>query len=122
MVSGSNEFARKTGSNGLTIRPTGNTTISGILDVGSGSSSRIRSHAANNGYTGYAELNAASGWDMWINLETTYPNGGWVCFKINNDSHMQLPGSDNKVNIYKGTSINCNLDVGKDDVMRNTTI
>ena len=66
-------------------------------------------------------VNAASGWDMWINLATTYPNGGWVYFKINNDSYMQLSGSDNKVNIYKDTPISGNIDVGKDDVMLCTT-
>ena len=33
-------------------------------------------------------------------------------FKINNDDYMQLSGSDNKVNIYKDTSISGNLDVG----------
>ena len=32
-------------------------------------------------------------------------------FQINNDDHMQLPGSDNKVNIYKDTSISGNLNV-----------
>ena len=88
------------------------TTISGNLDVGSGSSSRIRSHASASGYTGYAELSIASPWDLWINLETTFPNGGWVYFKIHNDSYMQLSGSDNKVNVYKDASTSGNLDVG----------
>ena len=80
------------------------TTINYNLDVVSGTSSRIRSHASNNGYTGYSELNTASAWDMWINLSTTYPNGGWVYFQISNDNYMQLSGSDNKVNIYTDTT------------------
>ena len=74
-------------TNVLSVNQNGNTTVSGNLDVGSGSSSRIRSHASNNGYTGYAELNIASAWGLWINLETTYPNGGWVYFKINTDNY-----------------------------------
>ena len=62
------------------VSTTGDATISGNLDVGSGSSSRIRSHASASGYTGYSELNTASPWDLWINLQTTYPNGGWMYF------------------------------------------
>ena len=34
-------------------------------------------------------------------------------FRINNDSYMQLSGSDNKVNIYKDTSITRRLGVGE---------
>ena len=48
---------------------------------------------------------------MFLNLQTTYPNGGWMCFKINNDDYMQLPGSDNKVNIYEDAPISGNLNV-----------
>ena len=48
----------------LNIQSNCNTTISGNLDVGSGPSSRNRSHASNNGYTGYSELNTASAWDV----------------------------------------------------------
>ena len=107
-------------TNALTVNQNRNTSTNVNLDVGSGSSSRIRSHASNNGYTGYSELNTASAWDMWINLETTYPNGGWVYFKINNDSYIQLSGSDNKVNIYKDAPISGNLDVG--GIMNTTQI
>ena len=58
-------------------------------------------HLLRSGYTGYSELNAASAWDMWINLETTYPNGGWMHFQINNDNYMQLSGSTQTINYYK---------------------
>ena len=77
------------------------TTIAGNLDVGSGSYSRIRSHAATSGYTGYSELNAASAWDMWINLETTYLNGGWMYFQIKHVNLMQFSGSTQTINYYK---------------------
>ena len=59
-------------------------------------------------------MNAASSWDMFLNLETTYPNGGWMYFQIHGDSYMQLSGSDNKVNISKGTTIRGDLDVRVD--------
>ena len=58
--------------------------------------SRIRCNVDVNGYTGHAELRSAPSYDMYLNLNTTYPNGGWVYFKINNDDYMQLPGSDSK--------------------------
>ena len=89
-----------------------NVLTDGNLDVGSGGSLKFNVHAANNGYTGYAELKAQSSYDMYLNLSTTYPNGGWMYFKINGDSYLQLSGSDNKVNIYKDTTISGNLDVG----------
>ena len=50
---------------------------------------------------------------MFTNLSTTRTDGGWMDFKFNNDDYIQLPGSDNKVNIYKETSRSGNLDVGK---------
>ena len=87
--------------------------LPGMLDIGTSgyTNSRIRCNAEVNGYTGYAELKAASSYDMCINLSTTRTDGGWMHFKFNNDDYMQLPGSDNKVNIYKDTPICGNLDV-----------
>ena len=93
----------------------GDISLLGWLDIGTPgyTNSRIRCNADMGGYTGYAELRAANSYDMFLNLQTTYPNDGWVYFKINNDSYMQLPGSDNKVNIYKDTIIKGRLDVGE---------
>ena len=92
----------------------GDIDLPGMLDIGTSgyTNSRIRCNAVLNGYTGYAELRAASSWDMYINLQTTYPNGGWMYFKIDSDDYMQLSGSGNKVNIFKDTSISGDLDVG----------
>ena len=67
----------------------------------------------NGGYSGYAELRAYSSYDMFLNLSTTRTDGGWMYFKINNDDYIQLPGSYNKVNIYKDTPITGRLDVGE---------
>ena len=91
----------------------GNVSLPGHLDIGTTyTNSRIRCNANVAGYTGYAELNCASSYDLFLDLSTTRPNGGWVSFKINNDNYIQLSGSDNKVNSYKDTTININLDVG----------
>ena len=91
----------------------GNVTLPGHLDVGTtNTNSRIRCNAEVGGYTGCAELYAAGSYDMFLNLQTTYPNGGWMYVKINNDDYTQLPGSDNKVTTYKDTTTSGNLDVG----------
>ena len=50
---------------------------------------------------------------MFLNLSTTRTDCGWMYFKINNDDYVQLSGSDNKVNIYKATTISANLGVSK---------
>ena len=57
-----------------------------MLDIGTSgyTNSRIRCNAGIGGYTGYAELKAASSYDMFLNLNTTYPNGGWMYFNFNN--------------------------------------
>ena len=85
-----------------------------MLDIGTSgyTNSRTRCNADIGGYTGYAELRAASSYDMFLNLPTTRTDGGWMYFRINNDDYIQLSGSDNKVNIYKDTSISDSLDVG----------
>ena len=57
---------------------------------------------------------------MHLNLSTSRTNGGWMYFKINNGDYIQLSGSDNKVNIYKDTSISGNSDVG--GIMNTTKI
>ena len=85
-----------------------------MLDIGTSgnTNSRIRCNADVNGYAGYAEMGAASSYDMFLNLSTTRTDGGWVYFKINNDGFVQLSSSGNKVNIHKDTAISGNLDVG----------
>ena len=62
-------------------------------------SSRTRCNAELGGYTGDAELKAASSYDIFLDLPTIRTDGGWMHFKINNDDCLQLPGSDNKVTI-----------------------
>ena len=90
---------------------TGNVSLPGHLDIGTTyTSSRIRCNAELGGYTGYDELKAASSYDMFLNLSTTRTDGGWMYFKINNDDYIQLPGSDDKVSIYKDTTVSGNLD------------
>ena len=92
----------------------GDIELPGWLDIGTlgYTNSRIRCHADIGGHNGYAEVRAASSYDMYLNLSTTYTNGGWVYFKINSDNYMQLPGSANEVKNYKDTTIAGHLDVG----------
>ena len=86
------------------------------LDIGTSGStnSRLRCNADVRGYTGYAELRAATSYDMFLNLSTTRIDGGWMCFKIDNDGYIQLSSSGTKVNIYKDTSISSNLTINGD--------
>ena len=93
----------------------GDISLPGMLDICTSgyTNSRIRCNAELNGYTGYAELSAYPSCDMHLNLSTARTDGGWMYFKINNDDYIQLPGSDNKVNVYKGAAISRNVDVGK---------
>ena len=93
----------------------GDIELPGWLDIGTSgyTNSRIRCNADVGGHTGYAGLKANGSWDMFLNLQTTYPNGGWMYFKINDASYLQLSGSANKVGIYKDTSIEGRLDVGE---------
>ena len=72
-----------------------------MLDIGTSgyANPRIRCNAELGGYTGYAELRAASSYDMFTNLPTTRTDGGWVYFKINHDDYMQPSSSYNKINI-----------------------
>ena len=92
-----------------------------MLDIGTSgyTHSRIRCNADIGGYIGYAELRAAGSYGMYLNLNTTYPNGGWIYFKINNVAYIQLSGSGNKVIIYKDTSMSGNLEVGAGAVTSN---
>ena len=89
----------------------GDISLPGMLDTGTSgyTNPRIRCNANLGGYSGYAELNAASSYDMFLNLPTTRTDGGWMYFKINNDDYIQLPNSDNNVNIHKNTTISGNL-------------
>ena len=81
------------------IPGTGYISLPGMLDIGTSNytNSRIRCHANLCGYIGYAELQAANSYDMFINLSTTRTNGGWMYFKINNDDYIQLSCSNNKI-------------------------
>ena len=92
----------------------GDIPLPGMLDIGTSNCTnpRMRCNADVNGYTGFAELRAASSYDMYLDLFTTRTDGGWMYFKANNDDYIQLPGSGNKVNICKDTSTSVNLDVG----------
>ena len=87
-----------------------------MLDIGTSgyTNSRSRCNATVGGCTGYAESKAANSYEMFLNLSTTRADGGWTYFKIKNDDYIQLSGSDNKVDIYKDTSLLSNLTINGD--------
>ena len=101
----------------------GDIPLPGTLGIGTSAytNPRIRCNAEVGGYTGYAELKAASTYDIFVNLPTTRTDGGWMCFKFNNDGYIQLPSSGNKVNVHKDTTISGNLDVGKVLTLKRTS-
>ena len=98
------------------ISEIGYISLPGMLDIGTSgyTNSRIRCNAKLNGYTGYAELRADSSYGMFLNLSTTRTDGGWMYFQMNNGRYIQLPRSDNKVDIYKDTTIPSSLTVNGD--------
>ena len=81
----------------------GDIPLPGMLDIGTSgyTDSRIRCNAEVGGYTGCAEIRAETSYGMFLNLQATYPNGGWMYFEINNDDYIKLPGSGNKVHIHR---------------------
>ena len=83
------------------IQPNGNTTISGNLDVGSGSSSKTILHANNNDYTGYSEVHCSSPWELTLDVETNLPNGGYMVFKLKGVLVMIIRGDHQTINYYK---------------------
>ena len=68
------------------VSNTGDVSLPGHLDIGTigttYANSRIRCNAGVGGCSGYAELFAAGSYDMFLDLQTTYPNGGWMYFKL----------------------------------------
>ena len=73
---GSNEFTIKSGSNGLTIKPTGDTTISGNLNVVPSQAQSIITTCFNHaGSSGYMMLGGRYGDQGFLHFETDYQYG-----------------------------------------------
>ena len=62
----------------------GDISLPGLLDIctSAHTNSKIRRNAEVGGYTGYAELKAASSYDMFVNPSTTRTDGGWMYLKL----------------------------------------
>ena len=72
----SNEFTIKSGSNGLTLKPTGGAVLSGKLDVGQDQAqTSIKPYVSHAGHQGNVETEAT--WDTrgYINFDTTASDG-----------------------------------------------
>ena len=76
MWGGSNEFVMKSGSNGLTLKPTGDADISGNLDVGiTQAQTSIKAYVNHLGHQGNVELNAMWNSQGYLNFNTTNADG-----------------------------------------------
>ena len=73
---GSNEFTIKSGSNGLTLKPTGDVVISGNLDVGQDQAqTSIKACVNHIGYTGNVPMEARWRSQGFIHFNANYPEG-----------------------------------------------
>ena len=71
---GANEFIIKSGSNGITLKPTGDASISGNLDVSvSNARTSIKAYNTMEGYTSYIELEAKWNSQGYLNFESNTP-------------------------------------------------
>ena len=101
-----NEFNTCYVYKGLSIKPTGDVSISGNLDVGVGAShSTIKAHVDHVGYTGYIGLEARWNTQGYMNFETTSPGTSYLFLAIKSDPYLYC--GDDKVYMYKGY-----LDIG----------
>ena len=73
---GSNDYVIWSGysGTGLTLKPNGDTSISGNLDVGQTQTS-IKAHVNNGGHTANLEIEARWQYEAYINFNTTYSHG-----------------------------------------------
>jgi hypothetical protein len=72
MWGGSNECVIKTDSNGLTLKPNGDTTISGNLDVGPDQAqTSIKAYVTHGGHVGNVEIEARWHYTAYIHCNTT---------------------------------------------------
>ena len=109
---GANEFIITSGSNGFTLKPTGDAAISGNLDVNvSNSPSPIKAYNTMDGYTSCIQLEAKWNSQAYMKFESNKPGALYVFITVKDDLHMYC--GNNKVHMCTDTSIDGNLDVGQ---------
>ena len=87
---GSNEFIIKSGSNGLTLKPTGDAAVSGNLDVGQDQAqTSIKAYVNHVGYTGNVQIEARWRSQGFIHFNTNCPEG-LLSFAVKGDLYMYV--------------------------------
>ena len=90
MWGGLNEFVIWRNNIGLTIKPTGDTTISGHLDVGQDQAqTSIKAYVNHIGYTGNVQIEARWRSQGFIHFNTDYPEG-LLLFAAKDDLYMYV--------------------------------
>ena len=90
MWGGSNEFVIKSGSNGLTPKPTGNTSISGNLDVGIAQAvTSIKAYVNHAGPLGNIQIDPRWRNQGFIHFNTDY-EAGLLLFAVKDDLYMYV--------------------------------
>ena len=89
----------KAGSNGLTIKSNGDTTISGNLDVSvSNARTSIKAYNTTDGYTSYIELEAKWNSQGYLNSESNRSGANYLFLTVKGDLHMYC--GNNLVHFY----------------------
>ena len=106
-----NEYGIRHGVNGIWIYDTGNTTISGNLNVSvSNARTSIKTNNTMEGYTSYIELETKLNSQCYLNSESNKPGAHYLFLTVKDDLHMYC--GTNLVYMYKYTTIDGHLDVG----------
>ena len=86
----SNDFTIKPGSNGMTIKPTGDTSISGNLDAGiAQAQTSIKSYVNHAGYQGNIQIGPRWRSQGFIHFNTNY-EVGLLSFAVKRDLYMYV--------------------------------
>ena len=96
MWGGSNKFVIWYGYNntGLTIKPTGDVSISGNLDVGITGNSSIKIHGAGVA-TSYAVFTTNNGYTSYWDFQNGNHSQAWSNVSVKGSSFMSFPYHDN---------------------------
>ena len=93
----------KSGSNGLTLEPTGDAVLSGHLDVSvSNPRTPIKAYSTMDGYTSYIELEAKWNSQGYLNFESNRSGANCLFLTVKDDLHMHC--GSNLAHFYKPTS------------------
>ena len=90
---GSNEFTIKSGSNGLTLKPTGDAVISGNLDVGTTGNNSLKKHGTGVA-TSYAAFTTTNGYNYYWGFQNGNHSQAWSNISVKGSSFMSFSYHD----------------------------